>query len=81
MKRLIEEFDDYIGRVVELKDKEIERKLRFAKDETIETLKINYNRQLSQLIGKLKGLEQAIIRKFDDIKIKFCTNLVRRSDV
>lgn len=81
MKRLIEEFDDYIGRVVELKDKEIERKLRFAKDETIETLKINYNRQLSQLIGKLKGLEQAIIRKFYDIKIKFCTNLVRRSDV
>lgn len=60
LRRQAEVHKDHLDDVAFLKDKEAERKIQQNISEKVEDLKINYNRQLAKIIGRMKGLDIAL---------------------
>ncbi|XP_065207259.1 MICOS complex subunit Mic60 [Planococcus citri] len=63
LKRQAEVYNDHLEEIVYLKDKENERKLHQNINEKVEDMKINYNKQLAKIIGRMKGLDMALKEK------------------
>lgn len=60
LKRQAEVHADYLEDVIELKNREMERQMKQNVNEKVEDMKINYNRQLARVIGRMKGLDVAM---------------------
>lgn len=60
LKRQAQVYNDNLEDIVYLKDKETDRILEQHISETVEDMRINYNKQLAKIIGRMKGLDMAL---------------------
>lgn len=60
LRRQAEVHADHIEEIVTLKDNEANRRIERALAEKVDDAKINYNRQLAKIIGRMKGLDAAL---------------------
>lgn len=59
LKRQSQVFADHLEEAVATRAQEIERNLGRRFDEELETLKINYKKQMAAMVGRMKGLDHA----------------------
>lgn len=60
LRRQTEVHADHIEEIVSLKDRETNRKIEQSIAEKVDDTKINYNRQLAKIIGRMKGLDAGL---------------------
>lgn len=63
LKRQAQVYNDNLEDIVYLKDKETDLLLEQQISEKVEDMRINYNKQLAKIIGRMKGLDMALKEK------------------
>lgn len=71
LKRQSQTFADHLAEAIEARAKEIERELTRVFDEQLESERCKFKYQLATMVGRLKGLDHAIKRKFNNFMFPF----------
>lgn len=76
LRRQAEVYADHLEEVIQMKNREAERQLKQNANEKIEDMRVNYNRQLAKIIGRMKGLDFALKGKNMCIIMVFSSNYI-----
>lgn len=71
LRKQAEVHADHLEEVIQMKNREAERLLKQNVNEKIEDMRVNYNRQLAKIIGRMKGLDFALKGRNMDIIMVF----------